>query len=233
MKRIEWILARYYSQLKDYGLGKEAEFFLTEIYQFFNMGEHEKEEISKKAKLVWLNRQYIFGTNTTYENILLGMALEVLENNRPRFTLTNSYEGPESMSDFIRQMDKEKYNKNLISICINYDITKDIFINNYENKEIIDYIIESLNFSDQQQKWISEMLDMAYLKRNTMFKNISEEDIIVGILGYLDNECQILYKNGIAMSDLIKALTNNRYEKKFWEIQEVCGKFQRSFPLRQ
>jgi len=219
--------------LKGYSLDKEVEFFLTEIYQFFNMGEHEKEEISKKAKLIWPNRQYIFGTNTTYENILLGIALEVLENNRPWFTLTNSGEGAESMSDFIKQMDEGKYTKNLMSICINYDITKDIFLNNYENKEITDYIIESLSLNDQQQKWIFEMLDMAYLKRNTMFKNISEENIILGILGYLDKECQILNKNGIEMSDLIKILTNNRYEQMFKEIQEVICKFQRSFPLRQ
>ncbi|RXG35029.1 hypothetical protein [Methanohalophilus sp. WG1-DM] len=97
--------------------------FVYYISSVFNLGSFQIEELFNLLDSVWEDKQKLFGTNTPYENIILGIL----------YVMMKKYECEEETSEFntdffefTELMYGKKYEKNNISIYSIISIFEDV-----------------------------------------------------------------------------------------------------------
>jgi hypothetical protein len=245
-EKLKWKLKNYKSRSSGkYGLGADPSNFLDLIGDRFYLSEDERELIGRKAKLVWSDRQFLFGTNTSYENILLGITLYFFEfwlkgsemeydsniekdpkkkrvYERAKRSETEVYCAySEKMLKYIKEMNEENFQKNKISIYNIYQTLKDLFSTDDSVKSIL---IQSFNLTKSEEENFYNILETLLPKKRAFFNRIHSENIFLGAIicvkevsdKYFDAENIYL-----EIDDAIKFIHKDDHEEHLNEVQDA------------
>ena len=126
--RIKFLQRKH--QEYDYKLDPEEYKFTMATTSTFDFKPFQVDHLLYMANNVWDDRQNLFGTNTEYEIIILGIALKVSE-----FYCTDINNSPVDMKDYVEYYYPNEVDKRLNSIYRAYNIIEQLFFQN-ENTDI-------------------------------------------------------------------------------------------------
>lgn len=113
----------YKNELDWSDLGFEIYTFIMIVGKNMQLRPYQIADILFMAKEVWQYRQELFGTNTAYEYIILGLTLLAGDMSHTMFDVDNS---PLEVSGFVEALDKKNYERNLKIVYRCYGIAKDV-----------------------------------------------------------------------------------------------------------
>lgn len=237
-KELERKLKWYNNQIiGEYDIGKEASNYLDIIAQSFNLAEHEKDELMQKAKLVWPDRQWLFGTNTCYENILLGIALKLLEKYRSDHISNYAGNYRQHISNFIKDMNEDNFKKNQISVYNVYQIVTDLgLINTVESESLEHTLTQLFSFDQSQNERLSLILEEVFSKYKTQFNQMHPINSFIGALLYVHKESnQHVDSNEttIDIADLVGTLHEDESDKHLNDVYKTYQLFQEFYSIQQ
>lgn len=116
--KIDSLLKKYEYFFRDKSdLTKKEIVFAKAISSHISFSQSEVEDLMYVARKVWSERQYLFGSNTSYENIILAIVLKVC---------TSYKEGSDDIRSLTEYMYGDNAKKNMTSIYRCHDILNDL-----------------------------------------------------------------------------------------------------------
>jgi hypothetical protein len=228
-------ITQYSSQvIGEYGLGAGASNYLDIICQYVNICNPDKELIKRIAELVWKDRQSLFGTNTAYEIVLLGITLYFFEFNArineveySHFSETSAYyKYYDRVSRFIRETIKGDFKKNMISV---YQTVLDIFPINEPRGSVEKILIDHFNLTKSQKERLQYIQDIIIPRKRAFFNRLHSENILLGALLYVygESECSMDFEmSSMDVDGIISALHADNHEYHLAEVREVLQMIQ-------
>jgi hypothetical protein len=189
----------------------------------FDLSQIEEEELKQIAEYTWKSRQYLFGTNTSYENVLLGITLKVIEDNR-NYDETIYGNSSEKILSFLEKMNKEYFEKNRISVYNVYQTVKELFPNDSINESIEDILIQSFDFTQSQKERLILIWEDLCSKKIDQIENMHPDNVLLGALIYVyekSNHSMDFNKLPLDLMSLIKAFHEKDHEKHLDEVNNA------------
>ena len=199
----------------DFICSKEEISFVKGVASHFELEDYHVEFILHILKDVWPDRKILFGTNTPYENIILGILLSLPEITRSFITEEGHLNLIYKIDDYIIKMQPIKYKMNKISIYNINQILVDLFPDGFQKKvSFIEDIYEtySISYTEHEDLIFEIEKDLSH-----KHKSLNKINVDIAIL------CYIAQLNGIEideieLEELIQVFHGNKSPEHLTEV---------------